>query len=88
MLQHGTFNKKKRVFFNIYRITNSYGTWSNGVANAQSICAAGYEVCPSANRTLELGLTATECQNVRFNNIFFATLESSGKYNFFYDHTV
>ena len=44
---------------------------------AQAICADGYEICPSANRTAELGLDANECGNIDGMNKFYASLESS-----------
>ena len=57
------------------------GTWSDcGLScssDAQAICADGYEICPSATRTAELGLDRNECGNIDGVNKFYASLETS-----------
>ena len=70
------------VFYNAYNaIAMLYigrGTFSQGVANGASICAPGYEICPSASRAGSLGLTSTTCgSSITANDDFYASLQSS-----------
>eukprot|EP01084_Bolivina_argentea_P068926 125467_1 len=54
--------------------TDPGGLHSN---QAKAICSSRYEICPSASRTAELGLTVQDCGNIPAKNKFFASLESS-----------
>ena len=55
------------------------GTFSGGLSDfsAQSICSAGYEVCPSTARMQTLGLTEAICGSIPNESEFYASAVSS-----------
>ena len=54
------------------------GAWSGqGVLQGSSLCGAGFEMCPSADRVGALGLNATGCASLPPEGSFYATGESA-----------